>query len=339
MGKILTFGELLLRVCPDEAGEWLKENNLPFYVGGAELNVATALALWQIPAAYLTALPDNVMSKQVIGYLEDRNVDTSRIQLQGDRIGLYYLHKGKDLKNAGVIYDRANSSFTTLKAQLIDWDIVFEDVSWFHLSAICPALTPGLADFCIAALKEASVRNLEISLDLNYREKLWKYGKLPLEVMPELARYCTLIMGNIWAAEKMLGIGIDEELIRSGDELSFHKQASATSAAIMDLFPKCRAVANTFRFNDGAAIRYYSTIYADDELKVSRVYTADRIVDQVGSGDCFMAALIYGFYMELEVQEILDFATAAAFTKLFVAGDATNLDKAQIEAEIKQYEN
>lgn len=339
MGKVLTFGELLLRFCPDAESTWLKNNNLPFYVGGAELNVATALALWKVPVMYWTALPDNSMSKQIVAYVEDRNIDVSRIQFQGDRIGLYYLHKGKDMKNAGVIYDRANSSFTTLKAEIIDWDAIFEDVSWFHLSAICPALTAELAEFCLSALKAASERKVQISLDLNYREKLWKYGKLPFELMPELARYSTLIMGNIWAAEKMLGIPIIEETIQAGDMQGFLNQALSSSVAILDLYPRCEAVANTFRFSEGSGIRYFSTLYANGELKVSPVYTADRIVDQVGSGDCFMAGLIAGFYMKEEFQDMLDFATAAAFTKLFVSGDATNLNKAQIEAEIKQYEN
>jgi 2-dehydro-3-deoxygluconokinase len=339
MSKVLTFGELLLRFCPDAAGAWLSNNDLPFYVGGAELNVATALALWKIPTAYLTALPDNQMSAQIVSYIEDRNIDVSRIQLQGDRIGLYYLHKGKDMKHAGVIYDRANSSFTTLKAQSVNWDEIFEDVSWFHLSAICPALTPELAHFCLSALKAASARKVQISLDLNYREKLWKYGKLPLEVMPDLAQYSTIIMGNIWAAEKMLGVAIDEEMIGAGDEQAFLHQALNTSKAIVEQYPSCMAVANTFRFNDDSGIRYYTTLYANGELKVSRIYTAPGIVDQVGSGDCFMAALIAGFYMKEELQEILDFATAAAFTKLFVNGDATNLNKAQIEAEIKRYED
>jgi 2-dehydro-3-deoxygluconokinase len=124
MGKVLSFGELLLRICPDGDGTWLAENKLPFYVGGAELNVATALALWEIPSAYFTALPENFMADQLMQYMDDCKIDTTKIYHGGDRIGLYYLPKGKDLKNAGVIYDRANSAFAMLKTNTIDWDHV-----------------------------------------------------------------------------------------------------------------------------------------------------------------------------------------------------------------------
>ena len=124
--KVLCFGELLLRICPDTEGVWLEENNLSFYVGGAEANVATALALWGIPAAYLTALPDNLLARQLVGYLESHGIDASRILYEGERLGLYYLPKGKDLKHAGVIYDRAHSSFSGLRPGTIDWDSVFD---------------------------------------------------------------------------------------------------------------------------------------------------------------------------------------------------------------------
>jgi 2-dehydro-3-deoxygluconokinase len=122
MGRVLSFGELLLRICPDGDGAWLAENKLPFYVGGAELNVATALALWEIPSAYFTALPENFMADQLMQYLDKCKIDTSKIYHGGDRIGLYYLPKGKDLKMQGVIYDRANSAFAMLKTNTIDWD-------------------------------------------------------------------------------------------------------------------------------------------------------------------------------------------------------------------------
>jgi 2-dehydro-3-deoxygluconokinase len=143
--KVLSFGELLLRICPDAGGGWLKENSLPFYVGGAEANVATALALWGIPSAYFSALPDNLLAHQVAGYLEEKGVDMSRVLYQGERLGLYFLPKGKDVKNAGVIYDRDHSSFSALKPGDIDWDAVLADVGWLHFSAISPALNQPVA--------------------------------------------------------------------------------------------------------------------------------------------------------------------------------------------------
>src|ERR1700743_3919444 len=144
--KVLSFGELLLRICP--GGDWLKENGLPFYVGGAEANVATALALWHLPSAYFTALPDNLLVHQLTAWLGARGIDTSRILYQGERLGLYYLPKGKDMKNAGVIYDRAHSSFSNLKPGSIDWDHLLSDIGWLHFSAISPALNRDAATVC-----------------------------------------------------------------------------------------------------------------------------------------------------------------------------------------------
>ncbi|GHA74816.1 sugar kinase [Pontibacter akesuensis] len=339
MGKVLSFGELLLRICPDEGGQWLQENNLPFYVGGAEANVATALALWNVPSAYITALPDNFISEQLVGYLKGRKVETDAIVYQGDRVGLYYLPKGKDLKNTGVIYDRAGSAYADLKPGTIDWNKAFEGVSWFHFSAICPAINQNVADVCEEALKAAKERNIFISLDLNYRAKLWKYGKDPVEVMPALANYCDLIMGNIWAANKMLGIKLNEELIADGEKESLLQHAQLTSEEITKKFPNCSIVANTFRFDHKEGIRYYTTLYKDSELTVSQEYVAEKILDKVGSGDCFMAGLIYGFHNKLSPSDTLAFATAAAFKKLFIPSDATSTTVAEVQETISNYAN
>jgi 2-dehydro-3-deoxygluconokinase len=336
MGKILSFGELLLRICPDAEGSWIKENNLPFYIGGAELNVATALSLWGMPSAYMTALPKNAMTEQLVDYIEGLGIDHSAIQYQGERIGLYYLHKGKDLKNSSVIYDRKYSSFSTLKTGEIDWDSVFKDVSWFHFSAICPAVSQEAADVCEEALKEAEARNITISIDLNYRALLWKYGKEPVDILPSLVKYCNVVMGNIWAAQTMLGIPVPEGI--SGKD-NYLQQAEKTSRIIQEKFPNCKTVANTFRFDEEGGVKYYSTLFTEDKLHVSKQYFASKIVDKVGSGDCYMAGLIYGFYQGKPPLETLAFATAAAFSKLFVASDATNLKPAEIIDKAKNYEN
>ncbi|WP_181307018.1 sugar kinase [Rufibacter sp. XAAS-G3-1] len=337
-GKVLSFGELLLRICPDGEGQWLGENKLPFYVGGAELNVATALALWGVPSAYLTALPQNFISEQLVGYLQERQIDTSPIVMQGDRLGLYYLPKGKDLKNAGVIYDRAGSAYADLTPGTINWDAVFEDVSWFHFSAICPALTQNVADVCAEALQAAADRKIFVSLDLNYRAKLWKYGKEPVEVMPALASSCDLIMGNVWAANKMLGMPLQEDLVADIEKDKLLQHATLTSEAILKEFPKSKIVANTFRFDHGAkGIRYFTTLYTQGQLHVSQEYVVDQILDKVGSGDCFMAGLIYGFFHQNSPKTTLEFATAAAFKKLFIESDATTTSVAEIQETIKEY--
>jgi len=334
--KVLSFGEILLRICPDMDGLWLKENKLPFYIGGAELNVATALALWNVPSTYLSAMPQNSVTEEIAAYLNKKNIDTTSMVYGGERLGLYYLPKGKDLKNAGVIYDRANSSYAALKVGQINWDKVFEDVSWFHFSAICPAINQSVADVCLEALKVAGSKNITISLDLNYRAKLWKYGKDPIEIVPELAKYCNLIMGNVWAANKMLGTALHDDLKATDGyaKETLLQQATDTSKEILSLFGACKAVANTFRFDNGKGIKYYTALYTNDELTVSPEYVSNEILDKVGSGDCFMAGLIYGFYKGLTEEKTLNFATAAAYDKLYIPSDATISTVSDIEKRI-----
>jgi 2-dehydro-3-deoxygluconokinase len=334
-GSIFSFGELLIRLCPDVGGGWLGSNQLPFYIGGAELNVANALALWGLPVKYFTALPDNGLSTQILKYLQNKGIDTSPVYFGGERIGLYFLTTGQDIKHNALVYDRAGSSFAGLKTGMIDWDEAFRGVGWFHFSAICPAISQNVADVCEEALEAAEKRGITISVDLNYRAKLWQYGKSPSQVMPKLVSYCDLVMGNIWAAEKMLDIKVIPDIHESGQKSVYLKEAANTSQRIFDEFPKCKAIANTFRFDATNDIKYYTTLYIDNQLYNSREYETGRVTDKVGSGDCFMAGLIYGFYNNLGPQQTLEFATAAAFEKLFIKGDAITKTADEIKSAIK----
>lgn len=333
-GKVLSFGELLLRISPDEGGEWLRENSFPFFIAGAELNVATALALWGVPSKYITALPDNGMTHQIVNFLQNQNIDLSDVLYQGSRLGLYFLTKGKDLKNDALIYDRAHSSFSELRPGMIDWDKHFEGVSWFHFSAICPAINQNVADVCKEALEVASRKNIIVSVDLNYRSKLWQYGKRPEEIMPGLVQYCDLIMGNVWAVETMLGIPVTPDIHESGQKSIYLKEALKTSEELIKQYPKCKAVANTFRFDAKKEISYYAALYNGDDFYSSDEYCSSEIVNKVGSGDCFMAGLVYGFYNNFDPQQTLEFATAAAFEKLFVESDTTNIPATEIMAKL-----
>jgi 2-dehydro-3-deoxygluconokinase len=333
-GKVLSFGELLLRISPDEGGDWLKENSFPFFIAGAELNVATALALWGVPSKYITALPDNGMVRQIVDFLSKQNIDMSDVLYQGSRIGLYFLTKGKDLKNDALIYDRAHSSFSELKPGMIDWRKHFEGVNWFHFSAICPAINQNVADVCKEALQVASEMGVTISVDLNYRSKLWKYNKEPSEIMPGLVQYCDLIMGNVWAVETMLGIPVTPDIHESGQKSIYLKEALKTSEELIRRYPKCKAVANTFRFDAKKEISYYAALFTGDDFYSSDEYCSSEIINKVGSGDCFMAGLIYGFYNNFDPQQTLEFATAAAFEKLFIESDTTNIPAARILAKL-----
>jgi 2-dehydro-3-deoxygluconokinase len=325
MKKIVCFGELLLRFPFASNGSWTTDNPMQVFIGGAELNVATALAKWNLSAKYFTALPDNFITKDIINYLQQKNIDTSSIEFFGDRIGVYYLKEGADIKGASTVFDRKNSSFATLKTGIVNWDKVFEDISWFHFSAIAAAVSEEAASLCAEALEAASKRNITISVDLNYRALLWKYGKNPIEIMPNLVKYCDVVMGNIWAANTLLCIPVSDKINEESTQEDYVAHASQTAQEIFKQFPACKYVANTFRFDaNGKDVHYYAALNTIDEQQVSPLFKTNTTVDKVGSGDCFMAGLIYGILKEHALNDVINFAAAAAFGKLQEKGDATN---------------
>jgi 2-dehydro-3-deoxygluconokinase len=338
MGKILCFGELLLRFSPAADGQWLKSNELPVFIGGAELNVATALARWNLPVSYCTAMPENDLTGDILGVLRERKIGTDPILFSGERIGSYWLAQGKDLKNQSVIYDRAHSAFGELKKGMINWDHILHDVSWFHFSAISPALNESVAAVCLEAVQAASKKNITISVDLNYRPKLWKQRN-PHEVMSVLLPYCDVVMGNIWSAHDLIGITLDPHLIQTNDKTAYLQHAHQTSVRILKRFARVKTVACTFRFEEGdQGITYYASLYSAHHWADSSVFRSDQVLDKVGSGDCFMAGLIYGLYKQLREPEIIQFAAAAGFGKFFEKGDSTSQDLVTVMARIKQYE-
>lgn len=330
--SVLTFGEILLRLSPEMGGEWIRKSAIPTFVGGAELNTATALANWNIPVQYCSALPKNALAEEIVEHLESKSIDTSKIEWCGERIGIYMLPQGADLKNARVIYDRTHSSFSSINLGQINWSEVFMDVEWLHVSAITPALSQQMADVCLEAVKEAKKAGVKISVDLNYRSKLWKYGKEPIEIMPEIAQYCDLIMGNLWAANKLLGTSLNTDVeVNNASKEDYLSECENVSREILSKFINCRFVANTFRFDyHEEGIEYYTTIFTKNHLYVSPHFRLAKVVDKVGSGDCFMAGLLYGLYNEHPPQKIIDFAAAAAIGKLNEYGDATNQKKEDV---------
>ncbi|MCP9753919.1 sugar kinase [Lacihabitans sp. CCS-44] len=323
--SILTFGEILLRLSPEMGGAWIRNASIPTFVGGAELNTATALASWNVPVQYCSGLPKNALAEEIAVHLESKNIDTSKMQWCGERIGIYMLPQGADLKNAGVIYDRAHSSFSSINVGQINWPEVFKGVEWLHVSAITPALSQQMADVCLEAVKEAKKADVKISVDLNYRSKLWKYGKEPIDIMPEIAQHCDLIMGNLWAANKLLGTSLNTEVeVNNATKEDYLSECGKVSREILQKFGNCKYVANTFRFDhQNVGIEYYTTIFTENKLYVSAHFKVEKVIDKVGSGDCFMAGLLYGLYNEHQPQDIIDFAAAAAIGKLNEYGDAT----------------
>jgi 2-dehydro-3-deoxygluconokinase len=333
MKKILCFGELLLRFPLADNGRWTDGNAMPVFIGGAELNVATALAKWNLPVKYFTALPDNFIAKDIINYLQQKNIDASPIAYAGDRIGIYYLKEGGDIKGASTVFDRQHSSFATLKTGVVDWDKVLDNVNWFHFSAIAAAVSEQAAALCAEVLQAASKKNITISVDLNYRALLWKYGKTPKEVMPGLVKYCNVIMGNIWSANTLLGIAVSTAINENSLQTDYLAHAAQTAQEIFKQFPACTWVANTFRFDANTNdIKYYAALDTHSQQTVSPLFTTNTITDKVGSGDCFMAGLIYGISKGHALNEVISFAAAAAFGKLQEKGDATNNTIENIQA-------
>ena len=338
-GKILCFGELLLRLSPSPDGSWLQDNTLPVYIGGAEANVAAALAKWETPVKYYTALPDHYLTKNILHQLQHSSIDVSAVQLSGKRIGLYFLQQGSDLKNAEVIYDREFSAFSQLQTGTIDWDEILRDVCWFHFSAISPAISENAAAVCREALLAATRKNIPVSVDLNYRAKLWQYGKQPVEIMATLLPYCSLVMGNIWSAAILLGLPLFQELLEKNSREAYLQHSLETSRLILGQYPSCQQIANTFRFDEGSrGIRYFATLFGEGILEQSPQFQTPEIADKVGSGDCFMAGLLYGRYHNLPNREVLNFAAAAAFGKFQEKSDATSQTVAQIRTILKRYE-
>ena len=336
MDKIICFGELLLRFSPFDG--CFDENYMPVYVGGAELNVCTALSGWNISTKYVSVAPDNYLTKEIVNDIQKRKIDTSSLIISGNRLGIYYLQQGTDLKHAGVIYDRAGSSFYNLKPGEADWDKILEGATWFHFSAISPALNENVAKVCEEGLQAAKRKNIKISVDLNYRAKLWQYGKKPSEIMPQLVNYCDVIMGNLWAAEIMLGIAVPEIINGDPDAEDYAGFAHASAESIIKKFPNCKTVANTFRFDKGNGIHYFATIYRDGHTVKSKEFNSDSIVDKVGSGDCFMAGLIYGSINNYTSEQTINFAAAAAVGKMHEKGDSTKNSVEKINSILKNHE-
>lgn len=322
---VFSFGELLLRIQSSAERLLYAEDRVTVYPGGSEANVAASLAQWGVRCSYVTRLPDHELAKQALDALGVKGVDTTRSLVGGDRMGVYFLLSADGLAKGDVIYDRKHSSFGTLAPGMVDWDALLEGHTWLHWSALTPALSQTLADTCLELLDVASRKGLTISVDLNYRNKLWAYGKEPVEVMPELVRYCDVVMGNVWAANKMLGTNVSHTLTRTTPPDVYFEQACRTADEIWDAFPRCKHVANTFRFMDRPTHNLlYGTYHTRAGNYLSAIFETDAVLDRIGSGDAFMAGLIYALTEGMAPQQVVEMATRAGFQKLFAKGDFGN---------------
>ena len=317
MGKIVTFGEIMLRLMSEDGHRLLQTDRLEATFGGGEANVAVSLANFGMDAAYVTALPDNPIGQAAINSMRYFGVDTSKILRQGDRIGVYYVEKGQAQRPSKVIYDRKYSAVAMAKREDFDWDTIFADATWFHFTGITPALSPALRDACMDACVAAKKRGITISCDLNYRKNLWTTEEA-LATMSQLVPYVDVCIANEEDAEKVLGIRAKDTDVASG-KLS-REGYQAVAEEICRTYG-CKQVAITLRSSISANDnRWAAMLYSGGTFYFSKTYDI-HIWDRVGGGDSFGAGLIYAFHHQMEGQDAIEFAVAASCLKHSVQGD------------------
>ena len=333
MSKVVTFGEVMLRLSTPGFLRFSQVHQLDATFGGGEANVAVSLANYGIDAEFVTRVPDNDIAAACLSELRGLGVNVSHCIKGGDRLGIYFLESGAVARGSKVIYDRAYSSISTVEKGMIDWDAILEGADWFHWTGITPAISQGAADVCLEAIQAAGRLGVPVSCDLNYRKKLWKYGKSVSEVMTELVSGCDLILGNEEDAEKEFGIkpeGFDAEKTEGEiDQARFE----SVCRQLMAKFPRCKKVAITLRGSINASHNTWGGVLFDgSRLYSSKRYDITHIVDRVGGGDSFMGGLIYGLLTYSDAQEALEFAAAASALKHTILGDYNRVTVAEVES-------
>lgn len=317
--KVLTFGEIMLRLKAPGHERLMQTPFLEATFGGGEANVAVSLANYGMDASFLSFLPNNAVADACIGELRRFNVDTSRIIRKDGRVGIYYLDAGANQLPSKVIYDRAYSSISLAGPGDVDWNKAFDGVGWMHISGITPAISESLMELSIESVKEAKMRNIVVSCDLNYRKNLWKYGKNAQEVMSEMASYCDVLIANEEDVQKSLGITIDVD-VESGE--IDNSKYEILGNKVLEKYPNAKMIAITLRESKSADTNGWSTcINNREKFYVSRHYDINDIIDRVGGGDSFAGGLIYGLNTYDTMEEALEFATAASCLKHSVIGD------------------
>ena len=322
--RIVTLGEIMLRLKSPGFERFFQSPNLEATFGGGEANVAVSLPNFGSHVSFVTILPDNAIGEAALRYLKSRDVDTSLIQLQGDRIGIYFLESGANQRSSNVVYDRENSSISVALVDSFNWDSIFADVGWFHITGITPALSESAAEISLEACKYAKAAGVTISCDYNFRKKLWKYGKNAPEVMQEIVKFVDVGIANEEDCQRSLGITVSdddwEKSVHSG-KLNMEKY-EALAKAVFASFPNLKYQAITLRQSFSASHNGWSAcMYNGDEFIVSSYYDITDIVDRVGGGDSFAAGLIYGLQMEMSDEQALEFAVAASCLKHSISGD------------------
>jgi 2-dehydro-3-deoxygluconokinase len=329
--KVVTFGEIMLRLAPPGFLKIVQARSFDAIYAGAEANVAIALSSLGVATEFVTSLPSNELGDACLNYLRQFGVGTEKMMRGGDRLGIYFLEIGAAQRGNKVIYDRTNSSIATAKGENFEWHKIFSGANWFHWTGITPAMSKTAADTCLEAVRRAKENGLTVSCDLNYRSMLWKWGKTAKEIMSQMIDYVDVLVANEEDAEKVFGIrapGID---VTKGDVRAENYEYVAKK--LMEMFENLKTVAFTLRGSISATHNTWSgALYDKTKLYIAPVYDIDHIVDRVGAGDSFSGGLIYGLlkYKD-DKQKALNFAVALSCLKHSIYGDSCIVKLSEVE--------
>ena len=326
--KIVTFGEIMLRLTPPDYLRFNQTNLFRASYGGSEANVAVSLANFGLRSEFITRLPENRVADACLDDLHRYGVGTRGILRGGKRLGLYYMEEAAAMRTSHVVYDRADSAFDTLQPGMIDWRTLFNDASWFHWSGISAAVSADTAAVCAEAIAVAREMGLTVSCDINYRKNLWKYGKKASEVMREMAKYVDVAIANEEDVQKSLEITVDVN-VKSG-ELDREKYR-VLGNKVLEAYPNMKCIAITLRESHSADWNGWAACLNDGkDFFVSKRYEIRDIIDRVGGGDSFAGGLIYGLNHYEDKQSALEFAVAASCLKHSVIGDFNRVSVSDI---------
>ncbi len=326
---IICFGEIMLRLKSPNGERLLQSSSLEATFGGGEANVSVSLCNYGETSAYVTALPKNEIGDACLYQLRGFGVDTTKILRKGGRMGAYFVEPGSNQRPSKVIYDRADSVIALAAPGDFNWQEIFAGAQWFHFTGITPAISANAAATTLEAVKAAKAAGLTVSCDLNYRGKLWKYGKKPIEIMTEIFKYVDVGIGNEEDCQKMLGIEVHSD-VESG-QLNTELYSRLTDQ-VMKAYPNLQSISVSLRESKSADHNDWAACMRDkDGFFVSKKYSITDIVDRVGGGDAFAAGLIFGLRNYSDHKQALEFAVAASCLKHTILGDFNRVTRSEVE--------
>jgi 2-dehydro-3-deoxygluconokinase len=323
MPKIVTLGEVLLRLTTPNFQKFEQANSFNANFGGTEMNVGASLVKFGFEATHVTTFPNNLIGQKAKAFLRYLDFDTSNVVLEGDRMGVFFLETGAVMRASQIVYDRADSAFANLNPDLFDWEKILAGADWFHWCGITPAISEGAAKACLEAVKMAKKMGITVSSDIYYRSNLWKYGKTPQEILPELASYSDIILASRKNIEEIFSLKVTVEKGKFVEACKL----------LMEHYPNVKKVIDTDRVQVSASHNQYAAkMWNGEELLETDYQDITHIVDRIGTGDAFLGGFIYGQVVLKDDFQSLQFGTAAAALKHTIEGDQNLVTVAEVEA-------